>query len=191
MARKTTIRWTRISKGSLFIERRLNASATQRPVAATCTVPTAPAAGADFPTQIHQMIDVATAALACDVTRVISLQMSYAFSAVVHKWLGHTSGHHTMSHDGTDRRKELQQIDTWYAGNVAYLLQKLDAVNEGTGTMLDNTLVVWARELGSTQHRMERVPLVMAGSAGGALPTGAGSTWRRQPHAQALVSIAQ
>ena len=73
----------------------------------------------------------------------------------------------------------------------AYLLGKLDAVNEGTGTLLDNTLVVWGRELGSTAHRMERVPFILAGKAGGALRTGRFLSYDKLEHAKLLVSVAQ
>lgn len=184
-------------EGLLAIERRIAATTTTPPPPATgCTLPDKPptssgngGGNANYPAQIKQMMDIAVHALACDVTRVVSLQLSYGFSNVTHTWLGHTSAHHSMSHDGQDRRVQLQQIDTWYATQVAYLLAQLDAVNEGTGTLLDNTLVVWGRELGSTAHRMERVPLVMAGKAGGALTTGRFLQFDRQPHARLLVSI--
>ena len=78
-----------------------------------------------------------------------------------------------MSHDGMDRRTRAsgdRQL-VREAGRVP-ADGKLDSVNEGNGTLLDNTLVVWGRELGSTAHRMERVPFVIAGKAGGALRTG-------------------
>lgn len=42
--------------------------------------------------------------------------------------------HHSMSHDGQDRRRELQEIDAWYSEQIAYLLGKLDSVSEGEGT---------------------------------------------------------
>ncbi len=181
--------------GLQAIERRLAPPSITAVPSAGCTIPTAPTTvssnNANFPTQVTQMMDIAAHALACDVTRVLTIQMSYAFSNVTHTWLGHTSAHHTMSHDGTDRRTELQAIDNWYAKQVAYLLQQLDAVNEGSGTLLDNTLVVWGRELGSTQHRMERVPLIMAGKAGGALATGRALNFDKQDHVKLLVSIAQ
>ena len=185
-------------EGLLSIEQRLNSS-QPTPTSSGCTLPTAPPAtsgsngggNANFPNQIKQMMDITAHALACDVTRVASLQLSYGFSNVTHTWLGHTSPHHTMSHDGMDRRTELQAIDTWYATQVAYLLQQLDSVTEGPGTLLDNTLVVWGRELGSTAHRMERVPLVMAGKAGGKLVTGRSLNFDKQQHAKLLVSIAQ
>jgi hypothetical protein len=71
------------------------------------------------------------------------------------------------------------------------LLQQLDSVTEGPGTLLDNTLVVWGRELGSTAHRMDRSPLLMFGKAGGALKTGRNLNFDKQQHAKLLVSIAQ
>ncbi|WP_437721574.1 DUF1552 domain-containing protein [Sorangium sp. So ce861] len=83
------------------------------------------------------------------------------------------------------------EIDAWYSEQIAYLLGRLDAVSEGDGTLLDNTLVVVGRELGSTAHRMERVPLVMAGGARGALKTGRYLDYDGQDHAKLLVSIAQ
>jgi hypothetical protein len=137
-------------------------------------------------------MDIATSVLACDLTRVMSLQISYAFSNVVHTWLGHTKGHHTMCHDGIDRRVELSAIDTWYTQQVAYLLGKLDSVSEGTGTLLDNTLVVWGRENGNTAHNQENVPFLLAGKAGGALRTGRYLNFTSfTPHAKLLVSVAQ
>jgi hypothetical protein len=168
---------------------------TATPPSAGCVIPARPAAGqsnnAAFPTQIRQMMDLAVGLLACDVTRVLTLQISYAFSHVLHTWLNHTSDHHNMSHDGSDRRVQLQQIDTWYAEQMAYFLGKLDAVNEGTGTLLDNCLVVWGRELGSTAHRMDRVPFILAGGAGGALRTGRNLNFQGQEHSKLLVSVAQ
>ena len=62
---------------------------------------------------------------------------------------------------------------------------------EGNGTLLDNTLIVWGRELGSTSHRMDRVPMVIAGKAGGKLVTGRNLSFSGQQHAKLLVSIGQ
>ena len=146
---------------------------------------------ANYPMEITQMMDIATHILACDVTRVLTLQISRGFSGITHTWLGQTSPHHTMSHDGVDRRTELTAIDNWYAQQVAYLLGKLDAVNEGSGTLLDNTLIVWGRELGNTSHNMGRAPFIMAGKAGGALRTGRFLNFDKQEHAKLLVSVAQ
>jgi len=181
-------------EGVLAMERRILPPPTT-PTTIGCTIPTAPTTvtsnNANYPTQITQMIDVAAHILACDVTRILTLQISHGFSNITHTWLGHTSAHHTMSHDGVDRRTELTAIDNWYAKQVAYLLAQLDAVNEGTGTLLDNTLIVWGRELGNTSHNMGRAPFIIAGKAGGVLRTGRFLSFDKQEHAKLLVAIAQ
>ena len=182
-------------EGVLAMERRLTPTTTTTPPSSGCTLGTAPTKvtsnNAAFPAQVTSMMDIIAHAFACDVTRVMTLQLSYAFSHVVHSWLGHTSGHHDMSHDGTDRRTELQAIDNWYAKQIAYLVGQLDAVNEGNGTLLDNTLIVMGRELGSTAHRMDRSPLLLIGKAGGALRTGRFLNYDKQEHVKLLVSICQ
>lgn len=181
-------------EGLLAIEQRLNQPAPGLKLE-DCSIPEQPAQGqsnnAAFPTQIRQMMDITAHMLACDVTRVASLQISYGFSNVTHTWLNHTSAHHTMSHDETDRREELQDIDNWYSQQFLYLLEQLDAVQEGEGTLLDNTLVVWGRELGSTAHRMERAPFVVAGGKNLGVRQNYFLDVDGQEHAKLLVSIAQ
>jgi hypothetical protein len=79
---------------------------TQLQAAATasqgCMVPGAIAASTDFPTNAKLQMDILALALACDMTRVASLQFSTATSQVTHSWLGSSQGqtHHTYSHDG-------------------------------------------------------------------------------------------
>jgi hypothetical protein len=155
----------------------------------SCSKPAAPS-GNSFDAKLQQMSDIAVAALSCDVTRVMSIQWSYAFSHVRHSWIG-LGDHHNYSHDGQDRRAELTKIDQWYAKQLLYLLQKLDSVPEGNGTLLDNTLVVCGRELGSTAHRMERAPFILAGGSALGLANGRWLDVDGQQHVKLLVSIAR
>ncbi len=163
-----------------------------------CTIPAEPAAAtsrwensATFPDEARAMMDLAVHSLACDLTRVASVQLSRGFSNIVHEWFGHTQGHHTISHLDGDNRAQLLQIDQWYATQFAYLIQALDSVQEGNGTLLDNTLVVWGREMGQTNHRMQPVNLILAGGARGALTPGRYLNVNGKKHAELLVSIAQ
>jgi hypothetical protein len=183
-------------EGLTAIRNRLN-TATPAP-AMGCTAPTAPEASrvtyensATFRRDSTAMMDLAVHALACDLTRVISVQLSRGFSNIVHDWVGVTQGHHTVSHLDGDHTAELQSIDTWYATQFAYLLGKLDSVREGNGTLLDNTLVCWGREMGTTSHKMQPVNLMLAGSARGRLATGRMLDRNREPHAKLLVSVAR
>lgn len=54
-----------------------------------------------------------------------------------------------------------------YAEHFAHLLDQLDSVQEGSGTLLDNSAVVWLTELATGGHDLARVPNVIAGGAGG------------------------
>jgi hypothetical protein len=154
-----------------------------------------PYANDNFPTVVQRQIDQLVMALACDLTRVASLQCSASVSGVVFSWLGHSAGHHDLSHLGDDDQTMLDQItgvNTWYAEQVKYLLDQLAAVPEGDGTLLDNTLVVWGNELSrGNSHGNMPVPFVLAGGAGGAIQTGRWLTYDQTPHNRLLVSMAQ
>jgi hypothetical protein len=179
-------------EGVRAIERRLTTD-----FGISCAAPTAPdmvdwSKNANFPVAASTMIDLTVHALACDLTRVASVQLSRGFSGVVHDWLGISMGHHTMSHDETKNwNPELISVDNWYAQQFAYLLSAMDAIPEGDGTLLDNTLVLWGRELGTTSHGMKPMPLIMAGGAQGALQTGRFLDFTDQHHAKFLVSACQ
>jgi hypothetical protein len=97
-----------------------------------------------------------------------------------------------MSHD-FNALEPYNKIQEWYAGQVAYFFKKLNSYSEGERTLLDNTLVLWATEIGeASQHDLKLMPYVFAGSAGGQFKTGRvidyGNT--KQDNNQMLVSIA-
>jgi len=147
-----------------------------------CHDPAAPAAATmandDFPAIGALQMDLLVMALACDVTRVASLQWSRSQSATRFTWLPSpiSEGHHELSHRGDGDAAavdKLTRINQWYAAQLGALLDRLAAVPEGDGTLLDHTLVLWCNELakGNT-HSHVGAPYVLAGRAGGALGTG-------------------
>jgi hypothetical protein len=86
------------------------------------------------------------------------------------------------------------QAERWFAEQFAYLVQRLADTPEadGTGTMLDNSLVVWAKEMGdSRQHTCQGVPFVLAGGAGGRFKTGRYLKFQGESHGKLLVSLCQ
>ncbi|MEM9458204.1 MAG: DUF1552 domain-containing protein [Myxococcota bacterium] len=131
---------------------------------------------AAFPAVSAAMIDQMVAALACDLTRFASLQWSQSVSQTRFEWLGIDEGHHSISHYGNSNESmvtNITAINRWYAGQLAYLLERLAAVPEGDGTMLDNTLVVWGNELArGNNHSHDPMPFVLAGGASGQIETG-------------------
>lgn len=129
-------------------------------------------------------MDLVSMALACDLTRVVTLQWSASTNNRPYPFLSYDDGtglkpilgdEHVMGHQpDTDVHAwgKLAVIRRWYMEQLAYLLQKLDAVPEGAGTMLDNTVVVWCSEIakGNT-HSHHDAPFLLCGGAGGAYQT--------------------
>ena len=141
------------------------------------------------------MIDMMVATLACDQTRVASLQFSHSVSMMTFPSLGISDGHHDLSHVGdTDATamNKLIAINNFYAGQLNYLLTKLDAVKEANGSLLDNSLVLWVNELAKGNvHSHNPLPVVIAGKCGGAIKTGRYLKLpQAQPHNNLLVSVA-
>ena len=185
------------------VERRLVGMPGMTPTGGlTCTRPTMPAdvdlRNDDLYLRAGQtQMDLAVAALACDQTRIITFQWSYAESEHLFAFLNTSGNHHVISHDFASSGANYDaynKIQIWYQLQFAYLLQKMDAVKEGDRTLLDNSIVLWATEIGeSTQHDLMMMPYVLAGSAGGKIRAGRllDFSSNRRDNNQMLVSIGQ
>lgn len=147
----------------------------------------------NFPAIGRLQTDLLAMALACDLTRVASIQWSATQAGKVFTWLGQSDTHHALSHSNVsdpDKQQQLIDIGRWQAEQLAYLLGKLDAVQEGTGTLLDNTLVLWCTDISQGQsHARRDMPYVLAGGAGGALRTGRYLRYDGDPHNNLLVTL--
>ena len=177
------------------LERRIGASQP-----AQCTSPDEPryirnATGEDNMQEVSRLqIDMMVAAFACDRTRVGTLQYSSGENTIRLPHVDNLSSvDHQLSHAGpTDAagRAAWANRHRWYAGEFAYLLERLKSVPEGNGTLLDNTLIFWCSELaqGNT-HSHANMPFVLAGGAGGAVETGRYVQYGGVSHNNLLVSI--
>ena len=183
------------------VETRLTAMQSSDPSAPTCMVPTLVEPDLTVDDQYAQagqmQMDLAAAALACDQTRIMTFQWSYSESEHLFQFLNNIQGnHHAISHDFSSsgvNYDAYNAIQTWYATQFAYFLGKLDSIQEGDGTLLDHSLVLWATEIGeSTLHDLTLMPYIFAGSASGNIRAGRFIDWgsTRYDNNQMLVSIA-
>lgn len=140
-------------------------------------------------------MDMLVNALACDLTRVATLQMSRATSGQRYEFLGFTESHHELSHEGdnnVDAQDKLVAINKWLAEQFAYLIGAMKAVPEGNGTLLDHSCVVWVNSLGKgNSHTRNDIPVVMAGNCHGFFETGRFLEYGDEPHNNLLVTLAQ
>lgn len=119
--------------------------------------------------QVH--LDILASALACNATRVAGIQFgSDQVMQVDLPELGLQGDEHgLMLHSGAgDGFKKLIALEKWLSQRFVELVQKLEATPDpdGNGNMLDNTLVVWARDMGDgSAHNQESMRFVFAGSS--------------------------
>ena len=115
-------------------------------------------------------IDLMINAFAGDFARVASMQYTNSVGGARFRWLGINEGHHTLSHEGNDKletQEKLTKINKWYCEQMAYMAKRLAETPEpgGSGSLLDNTLIVWTNELGEgNSHSLDNVPFVMVGN---------------------------
>lgn len=146
------------------------------------------------PQLMRAQIELLVMSLACDLTRVATLQWREALGGEsTFVFLGHTETHHDISHKGDNDpvgRQQMTEINTWFAEQLAYMLSLMDAVTEQSGSLLDNTVVLWGNELArGNAHSRRDMPLLLAGSAGGALQTGRWLQYGGAYHNDLLVSL--
>jgi hypothetical protein len=130
-------------------------------VSQSCAKPAAPTAMSFVDTGKAQM-DLLSLSLACDLTRVASLQ--WRSSVTPFTWIGVNSQHHGLSHQqgsaGADT--QLAKINKWFVDQAAYLIGRLKSFEDAGATLLDHTLFFWANELATGNHRRTHAPYVLA-----------------------------
>lgn len=140
-------------------------------------------------------IDLLVSSFANDFARVASYQITNSVGGARMKWLDVQEGHHDLSHEPDTNEKaqeKLVKINRWYCEQVAYLAKRLSETPEpgGTGTLLDNTTIVWTNELGKgNSHTMDNIPFVLVGG-GLDFKMGRSLKYGKVPHNRLLMSIA-
>jgi hypothetical protein len=153
------------------IERRIEKVEAQNSSGETRDLPGAPIGVPDsYEDHVKLMFDLQAVAFASDVTRVFAFKLSRDVSNRVFGPSGSTTAFHTSSHhqEREDRIRDFQKINTYHVGLLPYLLDRLEKIPDGDGTMLDSSLVVYGSAMGnSNMHNHKRCPLLVAGHAGG------------------------
>jgi hypothetical protein len=125
----------------------------------------------DFREHAKLMCDIIALAFQTDKTRVASLLLARDLSTLYYPFLHVTSGHHDASHQ--ENGDGYEAISRMHLGFYATLAQKLDSMQEGEGTVLDNTCLMFLSNMWSGHnHDNTKVPMVLAGGLGGTLQTG-------------------
>jgi hypothetical protein len=128
--------------------------------------------------------DLIHMALACDLSRVASLQFTMFQSHMnMYPLTGHRCDCHEVGHGGDVMKKgtlAVSQVIAWHMKHFAYLVGKLRDTPEGAGRLIDNTALVMLHEGGhgldtatakqNSSHSTENMAALIAGRAGGLKP---------------------
>jgi hypothetical protein len=141
-----------------------------------------------YPAITDLQVDILAIALACDFTRVATLQFDRGSGGPTFRWDGmnHEYNHHKLSHgkvkddcfgtstangcaDVSGYEDMLFNIDHWHMTKFARLLTRLDSYKEAGGrSVLDNSVIMYTNELSDGRaHSFMDLPYILAGSAGG------------------------
>jgi hypothetical protein len=157
--------------------RELEASLQAGGPAAKCDTTFDAAPATSSAASVRQFMNLVRLAFACDLTRVVTFaapvpqcpELGYPADATFHGYAhqsiqGATSCGQMYSPLAA---QAMIDLDAWHAGHVAYLLAQLDSVVEGSGTLLDHTVVAWVTELATPTHLHYGTCTLLAGGCNG------------------------
>jgi hypothetical protein len=140
-------------------------------------------------------IDLMVSSFVGDAARVATLQFTNSVGEARMTWLGIPEGQHGLSHEPDSNKvaaDKLTRINEWYCSQLAYLAKRLAETPEpdGSGSLLDNTLIVWTNELGKgNTHTLDDIPFVLVGNGAG-FKMGRSLDFKQTAHNRLLISLA-
>ncbi|MDG2383345.1 MAG: DUF1552 domain-containing protein [Pirellulaceae bacterium] len=131
----------------------------------------------DVPTHMKLMLDLIVLAFQMDKTRIATCMLNNDLSQMNFGFLDGVEGslHLDLTHNGQDPKKEAMYLKTnqFHVQQFAYLLERLQGVEEGGRSMLDNSLLLCCSNLfDGDKHEADQMPMLLAGKGGGSLKTG-------------------
>ena len=158
-----------------------------------CTPPSLSTA-ADYAQNATNQMNILVRAMSCGLTRVGVLQYSKSVSLINFAFANIPGvSHHGLTHTaGAAAHESHIRIMTWYGTQFFTLINTLNSIPEGAGTMLDNTIVLWSTIFSDpNNHVPNNIPFVLAGG-GSSFKLGRWLTLPSAvPHNRALLSVVQ
>jgi hypothetical protein len=124
----------------------------------------------DIGEHMRLMADLLVLGFQTDATRITSLKLNNDHSSLRFPNLGvDYMIHHLLSHsDSADWLK----VNQFFSEQVAYIARKLDAIQEGPRTLLDNSMLLFCSSMLTGNHEARQLPVVLLGGGGGRIKGG-------------------
>ncbi len=172
----------------------------------SCTKPSAPGGDSSFQFMggmdalaanlAHQQIILS--AFACDITRVACLEYGNDQKLMVNaSGIPYDDQHGGYIHSGAaSNYANLVKFEAYLATQFANIIKALKAVPDPLGTsgqtLFDNTLMIWARDMGDAQnHNQQSMRFVLASGNGGYLKTASSGRYVKstERHERILLNV--
>jgi hypothetical protein len=128
------------------------------------------------------MCDILVLGFQTDTTRITTLKLNNDHSSLRFPHLGvDYMIHHLLSHSDT---ADWLKVNQFFVEQLAYIAGKLDAIQEGERTALDNSMLLFCSSMLTGGHDATQLPVVLLGRAGGKMQTGRVLDYRDQPNRQ-------
>jgi hypothetical protein len=142
--------------------------------------PDMPRPASEYPQDIVEhmrlMCDILVLAFQTDTTRVCTLKLNNDHGTLRFPHLGiDYMIHHLLSHSDSD---DWLKVNQFFLEQMRYLADRMDAVQEGERTLLDNSMVMLCSSMRNGHHDATRLPVVLLGRAGGQIAGGQNLDYR-------------
>ena len=128
------------------------------------------------------MCDILVLGFQTDTTRITTLKLNNDHSSLRFPHLGvDYMIHHLLSHSDT---ADWLKVNQFFVEQLAYIATKLDAIQEGERTALDNSMLMFCSSMLNGGHDATQLPVIMLGKGGGKLQTGRVLDYRDKPNRQ-------
>ncbi|MGD9858091.1 MAG: DUF1552 domain-containing protein [Planctomycetaceae bacterium] len=126
------------------------------------------------------MCDILVLAFQTDATRIVTLKLNNDHSSLRFPHLGvDYMIHHLLSHQES---ADWLKVNQFFLEQVAYIARRLDAIQEGDRTALDNSVLMLCSSMLTGSHNANQLPILLLGSAAGQLQTGRTLDYLKSPN---------
>ncbi|MBS0260565.1 MAG: DUF1552 domain-containing protein [Planctomycetes bacterium] len=126
------------------------------------------------------MCDILVLGFQTDTTRITTLKLNNDHSSLRFPHLGvDYMIHHLLSHTDT---ADWLKVNQFFIEQLAYIARKLDAIQEGERTALDNTMLLYCSSMLTGNHEANQLPVVVVGGGGGKLQGGRALDYLDKPN---------
>ena len=136
----------------------------------------------DIVEHMRLMSDILVLAFQTDTTRVCTLKLNNDHGTLRFPHLGvDYMSHHLLSHSDTD---DWLKVNQFFLEQMAYIARRMDAIQEGERTLLDNSMLMLCSSMITGHHDANQLPVVMLGRGGGRIKGGRNLDYLGKPDRQ-------